>query len=209
MWPLAICSIVALSIIIERAINLRSSRILDPRTVERVTALVEGDRADQAAEICRLNSGIYTNIVLAGLEQAASGERAAREAVEDAGRHETKSLNKYMVTLGTITGISPLLGLLGTVTGMIDVFKTIAAVGTGQADALSTGISQALITTATGLLIAIPTLVAYNFFTERAESIIAKLEREILRVLRKLNRIENGPAGSLAMDVDPRPVSME
>lgn len=209
MYPLAICSVVALSIIIERAINLRSSRILDPRIVERVTALVEGGRADQAAEICRSTPGIYTNIVLAGLEQASRGEQAAKEAVEDAGRHETKSLNRYMVTLGTITGISPLLGLLGTVTGMIDVFKTIAAVGAGQAGALSTGISQALITTATGLLIAIPALVAYNFLTERAESIVAELEREILRVLRTLNGFETAPARTVAVDTEPRPVSVE
>jgi len=184
MWPLLVCSLVALAITIERAINLRRSKILDPTVVERVTALVEGGRADRAIDVCRESGGIYANIVLAGLEVAGKGESAAKEGVEDAGRHETTRLTRYLGALGTVVGISPLLGLLGTVTGMINVFKTIAQVGTGQADQLSNGISQALITTAIGLLIAIPSLVAYNYFQGKAESIITDLERESLRVLR-------------------------
>ena len=111
---------------------------------------------------------------------------AAKEAVEAAGRHESTRLNRYLGTLGTVAGISPLLGLLGTVTGMIEVFNTIAEAGAGQAAQLSSGISQALITTATGLLIAIPALVAHNFFHEKADAIVADLEQESLRVLRGL-----------------------
>jgi biopolymer transport protein ExbB len=186
MWPLAICSLITVAIIVERLINLRYSRILNPGIVERVTALTEGGRAERAIDVCRKNPGIYTNIVLAGLELAHRGEAIAKEAVEDAGRHETARLNRYLGTLGTVAGISPLLGLLGTVTGMIDVFNTIAEAGAGQAAQLSSGISQALITTATGLLIAIPALVAHNFFSEKAEAIIADLEQESLRVLRGL-----------------------
>jgi biopolymer transport protein ExbB len=187
MWPLLICSLIAMAIAIERAVNLRRGKILDPVIVERVTGLVEGGRADRATEVCRQQPGIYTNIVLAGLELTSKGEAAAKEAVEDAGRHETTRLTRYLGALGTIVGISPLLGLLGTVLGMIDVFKTIADVGTGQAAQLSNGISQALITTAFGLLIAIPSLVAYNYFLGKAESIITGLERETLRVLRGLH----------------------
>ena len=188
MWPLAVCSLVALAIIIERALNLRASKILDPTIVERISGLAEGGRPDRAIEACRQHSGIFTSIVLAGLDVAArgDGESASKEAVEDAGRHETARLNRYLGTLGTIVGISPLLGLLGTVVGMIDVFNTIAASGGGQAAQLSGGISQALITTATGLLIAIPSLVAYNYFQEKAEFIVTDLERESLRVLRGL-----------------------
>ncbi len=184
MWPLLTCSLVALAIIIERAINLRRSKILDPVVVERVTGLVEGGRVVKAMDFLREHPGIYSNIVLAGLEVAGKGESAAKEAVEDAGRHETTRLTRYLGALGTVVGISPLLGLLGTVTGMINVFKTIARVGTGQADQLSNGISQALITTAVGLSIAIPALVAYNYFQGKAEGIITDLERESLRVLR-------------------------
>lgn len=186
MYPLAVCSIVALAILFERLYQLRAARILDPTVVERVTGLVEGGNRTKAAEVCRKNPGIYASIVLAGLEQADKGEAAAKEAVEDAGRHETFHLTRFLVILGTIAGISPLLGLLGTVSGMIRVFRTIADVGTGQATELSNGISEALITTATGLLIAIPALVAYNLLTERADRIVARLEREVLRVLRGL-----------------------
>lgn len=186
MWPLLACSLVALAIIIERAINLRRAKTLDPTIVERVTGLAEGGRPDRAVEVCRQNPGIYCNIVLAGLEVTHKGESAAKEAVEDAGRHETARLSRYLGALGTVVGISPLLGLLGTVWGMIDVFKTIAQVGAGEAAQLSSGISQALITTAFGLCIAIPSLVAYNYFQGKADSIITDLERETLRVLRGL-----------------------
>jgi len=186
MWPLLICSLIAIAIIVERLINLRFTRILNPAIVERVTALTEGGRVDKATEVCRQNPGIYTNIVLSGLELADRSEIAVRESVEGAGRHETARLNRYLGALGTIAGISPLLGLLGTVLGMIEVFNTIAESGAGQAGQLSSGISQALITTATGLLVAIPALVAHNFFREKAEAIVADLERESLRVLRVL-----------------------
>ncbi len=188
MWPLLGCSLLALAITIERAINLRASRILDPAVVERISALAEGGRLERAVEACRQNPGIFANIALAGLEVAArgEGESASKEAVEDAGRHETARLNRYLGTLGTIVGISPLLGLLGTVFGMIEVFDTIAASGGGEAAQLSGGISEALITTAAGLMIAIPALVAYNYFHEKAEFIITDLERESLRVVRGL-----------------------
>jgi biopolymer transport protein ExbB len=186
MWPLAICSLITVAVIIERLFNLRYSRVLNPRLVERVSTLIEGGRAERAMEVCRQNPGIYTNIVLAGLELAHRGEAIVKESIEDAGRHETARLNRYLGTLGTVAGISPLLGLLGTVTGMIDVFNTIAEAGAGQAAQLSSGISQALITTATGLLIAIPALVAHNFFHSKAEAIIADLEQESLRVVRGL-----------------------
>jgi biopolymer transport protein ExbB len=187
MWPLLACSLIALAIIIERAINLRVPRILKPAIVERIGGLAEGGRLDLAIEVCRTNPGIFTNIVLAGLVPLSKGESStmAKESVEDAGRHETARLNRYLGALGTIVGISPLLGLLGTVTGMINVFQTIAETGGGgDAAQLSGGISQALITTATGLLIAIPSMVAYNYFHEKSDLIATDLERESLRVLR-------------------------
>ncbi len=194
MWPLLVSSAVALAIIIERAINLRAARLLNPAVVERVTGLAEGGRVDRAIDACRHQPGIYTNVVLAGLLVAARGETLSesKEAVEDAGRHETAKLSRYLGTLGTIVGISPLLGLLGTVTGMIEVFNTIAEAGAGNAAQLSGGISQALITTATGLLIAIPSLVAHNYFSEKAQAIITDLERASLRVLRGLYHTPDG-----------------
>jgi len=209
MWPLLACSFAALAIIVERTVNLRRSKILDPAVVERVTGLVEGGRSDRAMEVCRKNPGIYTNIVLAGLEMSNKGESASKEAVEDAGRHETTRLTRYLGALGTVVGISPLLGLLGTVTGMIEVFKTIAEVGTGQAGQLSNGISQALITTAVGLLIAIPSLVAYNYFQGKAESIVTDLERETLRVLRGFYHQPSVSTGEAEMPAPHRTATVE
>lgn len=186
MWPLLLCSVVAVAIIVERLINLRASRVLDPSVIERITALAESGRTDRAIAVCREQPGIFSSIALAGLEISDNGEQAAKEAVEDAGRHETARLGRYLRALATIAAVSPLLGLLGTVTGMIEVFHTIAATGGGQAAELSSGISQALITTATGLLIAIPTLVAHNYFDGRAEGLVSDLERATLRMLRGL-----------------------
>ena len=199
MYPLGLCSLVALAVIIERSINLRASKVLNPGLVERMTGLAEGGRVDRAIQLSKENPGILTNIVLAGLEHVARGEDTtrAKEAVEDAGRHETTRLHRYLGTLGTVVGISPLLGLLGTVTGMINVFDTIAQAGTGQAQQLSSGISQALITTAIGLLIAIPALVAYNFFNEKADAIIIELERESLRVLHGFYQAEGNVLGDV------------
>jgi biopolymer transport protein ExbB len=210
MWPLALCSLVSLAIIIERSVNLRVSRILNPGVVERITGLAEGGSLERAIDACRQSPGIYTNIVTAGLEVASRGEgkSLSKEAIEDAGRQETARLNRYMGTLGTIVGISPLLGLLGTVTGMIEVFTTIAQSGAGEAAQLSGGISQALISTATGLLIAIPSLVAYNFFNEKAQVIITDLERESLRVLRGLFLSPNNAPGS-QVDAGLTPATQE
>jgi biopolymer transport protein ExbB len=185
MWPLAICSLVAVAIIIERAINLRGSRILNRTIVERISDLIVGDHLDRAIEICDENDGVFASIISAGLEMIARGgsQNAAKEAIENAGRHEAGRLNRYLGVLGTVVGISPLLGLLGTVTGMIQVFNTIAASG-GGASELSGGISEALITTATGLLIAIPALVAYNYYRGKVETIVMVLEGASLRILR-------------------------
>jgi biopolymer transport protein ExbB len=185
MWPLVLCSLIAVAIIIERAINLRGSRILNRTIVERISDLIVGDQLDRAIEICDENDGVFASIISAGLEMIARGgsQNAAKEAIENAGRHEAGRLNRYLGVLGTVVGISPLLGLLGTVTGMIQVFNTIAASG-GGASELSGGISEALITTATGLLIAIPALVAYNYYRGKVETIVMVLEGASMRILR-------------------------
>jgi biopolymer transport protein ExbB len=200
MWPLLGCSLVALAIVIERSFNLRTSRILDAAVVERITGLAEGGRLDRAVELCRQRPGVFSRIILAGLEAALDGadQATAKEAVEDAGRHESARLHRFLSALGTIVGISPLLGLLGTVFGMIHVFQTIARAGVGQAAQLSSGISEALITTAAGLLIAIPALVAHNVFHERAVGIVSDLERASLHVLRAFY-----PRGAAAIDRIP------
>ena len=192
MWPLGFFSLLTLALIIERAINLRGSRILDPKVVERVTALAEGGQAERARAVCRENPGIFTNIVYAGLEIADQGEMLAKDAVEDAGRRETNRLGRYLGALGTIAAVAPLIGLLGTVTGMIEVFDTIARAGAGQAAELSSGISQALITTASGLLVAIPALLAHSVYSGKVANLIADLEDAALRAVHGLYRASSG-----------------
>ena len=186
MYPLLAAYLLTFAIIIERALNLRPKRVLNQAIVNRVTDLVETQRPQRAIQACRDNPCLFTNIVIAGLEVAGRGEVRAKEAIEDAGRHETVKLKRYLNALGTVAAVAPLIGLLGTVTGMILVFRTIAQSGGGQASELSTGIFQALITTATGLTVAIPALIAHNFFQERVEGIVTELERLSLRALRGL-----------------------
>ncbi len=193
MYPLALAYLLTAALIIERAMNLRESRILNQSLVDRVTDLVEAGRPERAIQACRDSPSIFTNIVVAGLEMSSKGEMRAKEAIEDAGRHETVKLKRYLNALGTIAAVAPLVGLLGTVTGMILVFRTIAETGGGQAAALSTGIFQALITTATGLLVAIPALIAHNFFQEKVEGIVTELERVSLRTLYGLYPIRSEP----------------
>ena len=194
MYPLAAAYLLTAALIVERALNLRESRILNQNLVDRVTDLVETGRPGRAIQACRDNPSFFTNIVVAGLEMSGKGEMRAKEAIEDAGRHETVKLKRYLNALGTIAAVAPLVGLLGTVTGMILVFRTIAESGGGQAAALSTGIFQALITTATGLSVAIPALIAHNFFQEKVEGIVTELERVSLRALHGLYPVLAEPA---------------
>ena len=198
MYPLLLAYLLTVAIIIERGLNLRESRVLNQHVVDHITDLVEAGRPERAIQACRDNPTIFTNIVVAGLEIAGRGEMRAKEAIEDAGRHETVKLKRYLNALGTVAAVAPLVGLLGTVTGMILVFRTIAQASGGQAAALSTGIFQALITTATGLLLAIPALIAHNFFQEKVEGMITGLELASLRALRGLfPASEESPAVSV------------
>lgn len=194
MYPLLGAYLLTAALIIERALNLRESRVLNQSIVDRVTDLVDTGRPERAILACRTHPCIFTNIVIAGLEISGKGEMRAKEAIEDAGRHETVKLKRYLNALGTIAAVAPLVGLLGTVTGMILVFRTIAETGGGQAVALSTGIFQALITTATGLSVAIPALIAHNFFQEKVERIVTELERVSLRALYGLYPVQTDAA---------------
>ncbi|MEW5807528.1 MAG: MotA/TolQ/ExbB proton channel family protein [Acidobacteriota bacterium] len=186
MYPLLLCSVAALAIIIERLVNLRKSRVLKDSNLDYLAALIDDGMISKALEVCRNHPGIFNNIVKAGLEHHHLGREDAKEAIMDAGRHEVPRLQRYLTTLGTIVGISPLLGLLGTVTGMMKLFKAIADVGTGQPGALSSGIYEALITTVAGLSIAIPSLVFYNYFQKKAEEVVIDLERNSIEILKKL-----------------------
>jgi biopolymer transport protein ExbB len=186
MIPLGICSVLALAVIIERLLNLRRSKILLPEVAQLVET-IDGPRdVDLALKILDRNPGSLSNVIRAGLESRHLPPEEAREIVADAGRREAKEIERGITALEAIAGVAPLLGLLGTVTGMIRVFRVIALIGVGNANALSGGISEALITTAVGLSIAIPALVAYHFFSSRSAEIVSDMEHLASTLLRKL-----------------------
>ena len=184
MIPLGICSVLALAIIAERFWNLRDAKVLPPSEVERIRLLIDQGEFARAEEYAASRPGPLNNILLAALEARREPRDLIREVVRDAGRQEVPTLERYLGPLGTIASVSPLLGLLGTVLGMIRVFAVISQQGVGQADALAGGISEAMITTATGLAIAIPTLAAYNFYVGKAEGMILEIERLVLEFIK-------------------------
>ncbi len=192
MWPLSICSILAVAIIVERIINLRSSKVLPEEEVEHLGALIDGGLLEQAEEYCERRPGPLTNIVAAALEARTESPEGIRQMVEDQGRQEVPRLQKHLGVLGTVASVSPLLGLLGTVLGMIEVFRVVSTQGIGQAQSLAGGISQAMITTASGLTIAIPALVAYNVFSDKANALILEMERLALKFIKRIVRQRAG-----------------
>ncbi len=119
------------------------------------------------------------------------------EAIEDVGRHVTHDLERYLGMLGTIAGVSPLLGLLGTVTGMIRTFKAITVAGVGDPAAMAGGIAEALITTAAGLIIAVPALMAYRYLRGRVDSLVIRMEKESLKLVQAIDRTTATRPGQL------------
>jgi biopolymer transport protein ExbB len=130
-----------------------------------------------AERICEANKGPFANIMLATLRNQDLPKDELKEIILDQGRQEVRVLERGLVMLETIAAAAPLLGLMGTVLGMIKVFNVISQKGIGQASVLSGGISEALITTVTGLAIGIPALVAFNYFTNKAESLVMDIEK--------------------------------
>lgn len=206
MWPLLICSVLAVAIIVERLINLKASKVVPEDEVEHLRTLIDGGLLEQAEDYCDRHAGPMTNIVAAALEVRHESAEGIRQVVEDQGRQEIPHLQRYLGVLGTVASVSPLLGLLGTVLGMIEVFRVVSSQGIGQAESLAGGISQAMITTATGLTIAIPALVAYNAFSDKANALILEMERLALAFIKQIvqQRARDG-----AEQAGPMPVRAE
>jgi biopolymer transport protein ExbB len=186
MIPLALCSLLAGTITVERIFALRRMKVLPKEIVEVVESVQAGKDLTVAIEICRRNPGVFSHIMRVGLERAKEPWQEMRDAVIDTGRQETPQLERNLVWLETIAQAAPLLGLLGTVLGMIKVFAAISVAGLGDPQALSSGISEAMITTAVGLAIGIPTLVAYNLASSRASNLITEIEAYASRLVTRL-----------------------
>ena len=187
MLPIILCSIVAIAIVIERFWTLSAARITPKYVLAQVWTWLKNNQLDSTKlRELRLSSPLG-QILAAGLLSSKYGRQAMIDGIEQAAAQVIHDMERYLSTLGTIAAITPLLGLLGTVVGMIRVFSEIMLQGTGNANALAGGISEALITTAAGLTVAIPTYIAHRFFMRRVESLVLNLELESIKLVDALH----------------------
>lgn len=190
MVPILACSVIALAIVVERFWSLQGRRVLPPRLVRSVWEMARKDELDEKHLRDIARSSPLGRIVAAGLHNRFASRELMKEAVEDTGRHVAHDLERFLNTLGTIAVITPLLGLLGTVVGMIDVFNAITLSGVGSPTDLAGGISKALVTTASGISVAIPTLMFYRYFRGRVDELVIDMERESLKLIDVLQGAE-------------------
>jgi len=186
MYPIFICSLIAVTIFFERMFYLKSVKTKSKRFVDRVKNLVKKGSIELAVSACRKSPTPISQIMLAGLMKYGQRREEIKEAIEDSANQEIPLLEKNLSTLSTIGNITPLLGLLGTVFGMIKAFNVIAVMGVGKPEALAEGISMALLTTAFGLSVAIPTIVIYNYLAHRVDKLIREMEISCVDLLELL-----------------------
>ncbi|MFQ5647398.1 MAG: MotA/TolQ/ExbB proton channel family protein [bacterium] len=193
MIPIIICSVLALAISVERFLNLKREKVLPQDFITKIKTLLSSKRINEAIAVSSNTDTPMANIIEAGILKRHTQREQIKEAIEMEGKREANFLFRYLGILGTIAGITPLLGLLGTVTGMIKAFATLSAVGAGNPQVLSGGISEALITTAAGLFVAIPTLVIYNYFSKQVKGYVVEMEAvslELLDILENVSQAE-------------------
>lgn len=186
MWIILLCSMAALAIIIERACALRAIKVLPPTLTDKVEQLVAMPTAQHIMKLTQHSP--LGRVYATALRYHQLNPMALRERVQDAGRHVIHELERYLSTLGTIALIAPLLGLLGTVIGMIDIFSHIVDQGIGQAQLLAGGIGTALLTTAAGLMVAIPSTAAHRYFERRVDNLTIELEQSAERFVEAIER---------------------
>ncbi len=183
MIPIILCSVISAAICVERFWTLRANQIAPRNLLAQVWSWVNNNELD-AKRLRELRSGSpLGQILAAGVTNHRRGRDVMKESIEEVASHVVHELERYLNTLGTVAAITPLLGLLGTVIGMIRVFTSIKLEGTGNAAVLAGGISEALITTAAGLTVAIPSLFFYRFFQRRIDELVVGMEQEALKLI--------------------------
>jgi biopolymer transport protein ExbB len=190
MIPIALCSIIALAIFLERLWSLRRSRVIPRDFLIEIEDLIRREKIPEAITRCRKDSSSMANIILAGIRNFGKRREIVKESIEEIGRREASLLERYINVVGTIAAIAPLLGLLGTVFGMIKAFNVISIQGVGNPSSLAGGISEALITTAAGLVVAIPTFVLYRYLANKADGLIVEMEENSIRMVDLLKQRE-------------------
>ncbi len=194
MVPILLCSVIAMAIVAERFWTLQRKRITPGNLVVQVWQWAKsGNLNDDRIRALRKSSPLG-RILAAGLVNRDTSRAMMKESIEDVGRHVVHDLDRYLNTLGTIASITPLLGLLGTVIGMIKVFAVITTQGVGNPGILAGGISEALITTAAGLTVAIPTLMFHRYFRGHVDELVVTMEQEALKMVEAMHGPERDQA---------------
>jgi biopolymer transport protein ExbB len=193
MVPIILCSVLALAIALERTWTLREQRVVPAELADKVWQWVENRALSDKQIVALQQHSPLGRVLAAGLANRHRDRAVMLGAIEDAGRHVVHDLERYLNALGTIAAISPLLGLLGTVTGMMRTFKAITLAGVGNPAAMAGGISEALITTAAGLLVAIPALVAYRYLRGRVDALVIQMEKESIKLVQAIDRTASVP----------------
>ena len=186
MWPILVCSVLALAIIVERCWSLRRSVVAPKDLMSHIQGMTLGDRLTNEQIDAVRESSALGQILAAGLSRQTQQAFLIKDAIEEAGGHVVHELERYLNALGTIAATTPLLGLLGTVIGMIKVFSAITAVGVGDPQILAGGISEALITTAAGLSVGIPSLMFHRYFLGKVNELTVAMEQDALRFMEVL-----------------------
>ena len=191
MVLIVLSSVIAVAICLERLSTLNPKKIAPPHLLATVWKQLKAGEMDAGKLKTLKQSSPLGRILAAGLANAYHGRDVMKESIEEAAGHVVHDLERYLNTLGTIAAVAPLMGLLGTVMGMIKVFAEIMTQGTGNASVLAGGISEALITTAAGLCVAIPALIMHRYFTGRIDGSVVELEQETIKLVDALHSEEN------------------
>ncbi|GAB6062665.1 MotA/TolQ/ExbB proton channel family protein [Deferrisoma palaeochoriense] len=196
MIPIAACSVIGLAVFLERAWMLRAGRNIPRDLLRRVEDLYRRGQVEEALAVCRRSRSPLARILAAALKNAGLEREVVKEAVQEVGRREAAHLERYVGVLGTVANVAPLLGLLGTVSGMIKAFTVISVEGVGNPASLAGGISEALITTAAGLTVAIPAFVAYRYFLGKVDRIVLELEQHAIHFVDLVKRPDRRPVSA-------------
>ena len=191
-WPLALCLAIGTVVIIVKFITLTAKTAKTRRVLKDVDELLTQQRIKEALELTRDTDSPAANILYAGLERHEEGTDRVMKAIENQGLIELSKLEKGLVVLATLMNIAPLLGFLGTVIGMIIAFQSIEAAGEVEATLVAGGIKVALLTTALGLVIAIPMSIGHNYFVSRIDSLVIDMEESAQKMVDTLHSIELG-----------------
>lgn len=188
MLPIIICSVISVAIILERLWTLQIGRVLPDNLTRQVWSWVSRNELDHGHIKSLQDGSPLGEILAAGLTNRQNQREIMKESIEDTGRQVVHDLERYLNTLGTIAAVSPLLGLLGTVIGMVKVFAAITTHGVGDPTVLAGGISEALITTAAGLSVAIPSLIGYRYLRGKVDALVVRMEKEAVTLVEALLR---------------------